>query len=443
MPIKIPLLARYGLGTILAFLFVSVAQAQTDPSNAITADTVAYAINNLFLLVAAVLVLFMQAGFAMLEAGLSSNKNTVNVLFKNTFDVCVGVLLYFLFGYSLMYGDMPMLGGVFGWGGFGIPPTPVDNIEGLNPQVDWLFQAAFAATAATIVSGAVMGRMYFKAYLIYSALLTSLIYPISGYWKWGGGWLDQLGFHDFAGSIMVHSVGGFAALAAVIVMGPRIGRFEGKKVNSLGYQGITSSSLGVFILWVGWYGFNPGSQLAFVGALNTNTTMLIAVNTTLSAAAGGLAALAFDWLTEEKHKPDLLVTLNGILGGLVGVTASCDSVNNWSAIAIGVIAGILSVLGTRLLDRLHIDDGVGAWPVHGLCGIWGGVAAGIFGGHPLSAQIIGSIVVPFWSFTTMFFLFYLLDLWGILRVKPSQEKVGLDVVEHGQTEKGITIIIDG
>ena len=323
MPIKIPLLARYGLGAILAFLFVGVAQAQTDTSNTITAESVAYAINNLFLLVAAVLVLFMQAGFAMLEAGLSSNKNTVNVLFKNTFDVCVGVLLYFLFGYSLMYGGTPMLGGVFGWGGFGIPPTPPNNLSGLSPQVDWLFQAAFAATAATIVSGAVMGRMYFKAYLIYSALLTSLIYPISGYWKWGGGWLDQLGFHDFAGSIIVHSVGGFAALAAVIVMGSRIGRFEGKKVNSLGYQGITSSSLGVFILWVGWYGFNPGSQLAFAGELNTNTTMLIAVNTTLSAAAGGLGALAFDWITEEKHKPNLLVNtfakLKGVLGRRNGV----------------------------------------------------------------------------------------------------------------------------
>ncbi|AIE73704.1 MULTISPECIES: ammonium transporter [unclassified Synechocystis] len=438
---KIFPLARYALGAILAFLFVGVAQAQTET---ISVTELTYAINNLFLLAATVLVLFMQAGFAMLEAGLSSHKNTVNVLFKNTFDVCVGVLLYFLFGYSLMYGETPVLGGFFGWSGFGITNAP-NNIEGLSPQADWLFQAAFAATAATIVSGAVMGRMYFKAYLIYSAVITGLVYPISGHWKWGGGWLDQLGFHDFAGSILVHAVGGFASLAAVVVMGPRIGRFEGKKVNSLGYQGITFSSLGVFILWVGWYGFNPGSQLAFVGAVNTNTTMLIAVNTTLSAAAGGLAALAFDWITESKRKPNLLVTLNGILGGLVGITASCDTVNNWSAIAIGVVAGILSVLGTKLLDRLRIDDGVGAWPVHGLCGIWGGIAVGIFSNnieHKLSAQIVGSVVVPFWAFITMFFLFYVLDLWGMLRVKPSQEKVGLDIVEHGQTEKGVEIAFE-
>lgn len=440
MPVKIPVLARYALGALLAFVFVEAAHAETP---VITTEALAYAVNNLFLLSSTALVFFMQAGFTLLEAGMASSKNTVNVLFKNTFDLCVGIIFYFLFGYSLMFGENSLLGGLLGWQGFGIPTAlGKDLADTLNPQAKWLFQAAFCAAAAKIVAGAVMGRMYFKAYLIYSAIITGLVYPIAGHWSWGGGWLSGLGFHDFAGSIMVHSVGGFASLAAVIVMGPRIGRFDGGNSNNLSYQSLSLVVMGVFVLWFGWFGFNPGSQLIYVGQANTDTTMLIAVNTTLSAAAGGWGALGFDWLTDSKHKPNLLITLNGILGGLVGITASCDAVTNGEAIAIGAIAGVLSVLATRLLDQLKIDDGVGAWPVHGVCGVWGGVATGIFGGHPLSAQIIGSLVVPFWAFITMFFLFYVLDLWGILRVKPSQEKIGLDIVEHGQTEKGLTIVLD-
>ena len=228
-------------------------------------------------------------------------------------------------------------------------------------------------------------------------------------------------------------MGGFAGLAAVIVMGARIGRFGTTEPSAeLHGQSIPSAALGVFILWIGWYGFNPGSQLAFVEGLNTNLTMLIAVNTTLAAVSSGASALVFDWFTSKAGKPNFLITLNGLLGGLVGITAGCDTVTNWSAIAIGVISGVLVVLGTRLLEKLKIDDGVDAWPVHGLCGIWGGISVGIFGGYSLGPQIIGCVVIPLWAFATIFIVFVVLDLLHLLRVKPSKERAGLDLIEHGQ-----------
>ena len=394
----------------------------------LTVDINAYAIDNFFLFIAAVLVLFMQAGFAMLEAGLNSTKNTVNILFKNIMDLSAGAILYYLVGYGLMY---PGAGnGWFAFAGFGVSEAGVTPAAGaLHPQVDWLFQVAFAATAATIVSGAVAGRLKFSAYLIYSVILTGFIYPISGYWKWGGGWLDQLGFYDFAGSLVVHAVGGFAGLAGAIVLGPRIGRF-GKNGNSKPMPGsnLALSALGVLILWIGWYGFNPGSQLAISGADNTNAVMLIAANTTLAAAAGTVAAMLLAWGLFKK--PDLTMALNGALAGLVGITANCDSVTNIESIIIGIVAGFLVVGGIMLLEKLKIDDPVGAWPVHGLCGIWGGIAAGIFGGHPIIAQIIGSLVIPIWAFFTMFLLFYALKSLNLLRVSEEEEIIGLDISEH-------------
>ena len=394
----------------------------------LTVDINAYAIDNFFLFIAAVLVLFMQAGFAMLEAGLNSTKNTVNILFKNIMDLSAGAILYYLVGYGLMY---PGAGnGWFAFAGFGVSEAGVTPAAGaLHPQVDWLFQVAFAATAATIVSGAVAGRLKFSAYLIYSVILTGFIYPISGYWKWGGGWLDQLGFYDFAGSLVVHAVGGFAGLAGAIVLGPRIGRF-GKNGNSKPMPGsnLALSALGVLILWIGWYGFNPGSQLAISGADNTNAVMLIAANTTLAAAAGTVAAMLLAWSLFKK--PDLTMALNGALAGLVGITANCDSVTNIESIIIGIVAGFLVVGGIMLLEKLKIDDPVGAWPVHGLCGIWGGIAAGIFGGHPIIAQIIGSLVIPIWAFFTMFLLFYALKSLNLLRVSEEEEIIGLDISEH-------------
>ena len=394
----------------------------------LTVDINAYAIDNFFLFIAAVLVLFMQAGFAMLEAGLNSTKNTVNILFKNIMDLSAGAILYYLVGYGLMY---PGAGnGWFAFAGFGVSEAGVTPAAGaLHPQVDWLFQVAFAATAATIVSGAVAGRLKFSAYLIYSVILTGFIYPISGYWKWGGGWLDQLGFYDFAGSLVVHAVGGFAGLAGAIVLGPRIGRF-GKNGNSKPMPGsnLALSALGVLILWIGWYGFNPGSQLAISGADNTNAVMLIAANTTLAAAAGTVAAMLLAWSLFKK--PDLTMALNGALAGLVGITANCDSVTNIESITIGIVAGFLVVGGIMLLEKLKIDDPVGAWPVHGLCGIWGGIATGIFGGHPIIAQVIGSLVIPIWAFFTMFLLFYALKSLDLLRVSEEEEILGLDISEH-------------
>jgi Amt family ammonium transporter len=418
------------LVALFTLIFVQKSFAQEDGP---TGPEVAYAIDNLFLLLATVLVFFMQAGFALVEAGFNSSKNALNIMFKNFIDVNAGILIFFVFGYGLMYGS-DVIPGWLGWGGFGISSTPPEAGAGvLSPQVDWIFQVAFAATAATIVSGAVAGRMKFSAYLIYTVVITGLIYPISGYWKWGGGWLDAMGFHDFAGSLIVHAVGGFAGLAGAILLGPRIGRFarDGEVGAPHNY---TIATLGVFILWIGWYGFNPGSQLAIVGAANTNAVVLIAVNTTLAAAGGAVAALILSHFVVGKF--DLGFALNGMLGGLVGITANCDLVTNGSAIVIGLVSGVLVVGATIMLERMKIDDAVGAFPVHGVCGIWGGIAAAIFGGAPLVAQIVGSIVIPLWAFAIAFTLFFILKSVNNLRVSPEEEMEGLDLSEHGARAYG-------
>lgn len=402
-----------------------------------------YTINTLIMFVCAVLVLFMQAGFAMVEVGLNAAKNTVNILAKNVIDLSVGVLLYLFIGFALMYpGDNWI---VDGW--LGTPASFVtrDGVEGTvrgenySASVDFLFQAAFAATAATIVSGAVAGRMKFSAYILYSGLLTGLIYPISGSWKWGGGWLAGMGFQDFAGSTLVHAVGGFAGLAGAMLLGPRLGRYtaDGKSVPLPGHN-ITFAALGVFILWVGWYGFNPGSQLTYAGASNAEATTFIALTTTISAAAGAVGALVFAWLLFGK--PDLTMLLNGALGGLVGITANCDRVTQVEALIIGAVSGALVVLAVIVLDKLKIDDPVGAFPVHGVCGIWGGLATGIFGNLPdgiesvvafVGVQAIGALAVSAWAFVTMFSLFAILKAVGMLRVSVEEEHAGLDISEHG------------
>ncbi len=415
-----------------------LAQEEGGTEIAAKVEAAYHSMDNMWLLIAAVLVFFMQAGFAMVEAGLNATRNVVNILFKNVMDANVGILLYFLIGYGLMYPGEDFAGGFFGFAGMGVPnggPADVfsDATAGaLNPQIDFLFQAVFAATAATIVSGAVAGRMKFSGYLMYSAILTGLIYPISGMWKWGGGWLDALGFYDFAGSILVHAVGGFAGLAGAIALGPRIGRFspDGKPQAMPGHN-LPIATLGVFILWFGWYGFNPGSQLAIAGSENTHAVMLIATNTTLAAAAGGVIAMILTWIFFKK--PELSMTLNGILGGLVGITANCDSVTNVDAILIGAIAGVVVVGGVKLLDMLRIDDPVGAFPVHGLAGVWGGIATGIFGlEKDFTAQLIGSIAVPVYSFIVMFGVFMLLKVIGHLRVSREDELKGMDITEHGE-----------
>ncbi len=418
-----------------------------------TMAELSYAIDNVTLFFCAVLVMFMQTGFAMLTAGLSAAKNTVNILFKNFMDICVAVIVFSVIGYGLMYPGSAFEGKWFGFAGFGVSTAAPDlasitkaYLEGgkvFHPQVDWLFQVAFAGAAATIVAGSMAGRMKFASYLVYSALLTGLIYPISGMWKWGMGGLNAMGFHDFAGSLVVHTVGGFAGLAGAILLGPRIGKFgpDGKPRAMPGHN-LALATLGTFILWLGWYGFNPGSQLAFARNGDISAMMLIAGNTTLAAGAGALTSVFFIWIFYGK--PELSMTLNGALAGLVAITANCDGVTNGQAIFIGGVGGVLVVLGVRLLDMLKIDDPVGAWPVHGLNGLWGGIATGLFhapttvGGAQLSfgkflgVQIMGSLIYAAWAFGTMFIVFLLLKMAGMLRVSRDEELKGLDIGEHGE-----------
>ena len=399
-----------------------------------------YTINTLIMFLCAVLVLFMQAGFAMLEVGLNSAKNTVNILFKNVMDLSIGVLLFLFVGFALMYPSETLIDGYLGKPAAFVTRDATDTaLSDYSASADFLFQVAFAATAATIVSGAVAGRMKFGAYLVYSAILTGLIYPISGYWKWGGGFLHEMGFADFAGSVVVHAVGGFAGLAGAIVLGARLGRFskDGKSIPMPGHN-IAFAALGVFILWVGWYGFNPGSQLTYSGASNAEATTYIALTTTIAAAAGALVAMILAWVLFKK--PDVTMALNGVLAGLVGITANCDQVSQVGALAIGGVAGVLVVAGIVLLDKLRIDDPVGAFPVHGICGVWGGLATGIFGslipdgmtrvGY-IGVQSLATLVICAWAFVTMFGVFYALKLMGCLRVSPEEETAGLDVSEHG------------
>lgn len=424
-----------------------------------------YTINSLIMFLCAVLVLFMQAGFAMLEVGLNSQKHAVNILFKNIMDLSVGVLLYLFIGWGLMYHDEGSI--IEGWLGYEGPwvqrdaqgfdeetgayaADPNANDDGTpyaSSGADFLFQVAFAATAATIVSGAVAGRMKFHAYLVYSAILTGLVYPISGYWKWGGGALDGWGFQDFAGSIVVHAVGGFAALAGAIILGARTGRFKDGKAIPMPGHNLTLATLGVFILWIGWYGFNPGSQLTYNGIVNAEATTYIALTTTIAAASGVVSAMTLAWILFGK--PDLTMALNGALAGLVGITANCDRVSQSSALIIGLVAGILVVAGIIALEKLHIDDPVGAFPVHGLCGVWGGLATGFFGSFDdvdgietrmdfIMVQAWSTLIICAWAFLTMAAVFLALKAVGLLRVTVEEEIQGLDLGEHGMQAYTIT-----
>lgn len=426
---------------------VAEAAAESEAAAPTDMEKLNYSINTLFMLICAVLVLFMQAGFALVETGLNSQKNAVNIMFKNMMDLCIGVLLYWAFGFNMMYPGADY----DGW----IPkfPTSAENLQvardtdpdiayGISHSTDFMFQVAFAATAATIVSGSVAGRLKFSAYLLYSAIITGLIYPVSGYWKWGYGPLADWGFQDFAGSILVHAVGGFAGLAGAMALGPRIGRFtpEGKSKPMPGHN-LTLACLGVFILLIGWYGFNPGSMLSYTDTLKAEQTTYIALTTTLAAVAGANAAMILGW--GLFGKPDLTMAMNGMLGGLVGITANCDRVSQVESVIIGAIAGVLVVGAIIALEKLCIDDPVGAFPVHGVCGLWGGIATGIFGDLPtvgdaeltraafIQVQTISSLIVIAWAFITMGALFYGLKAAGLLRVSAEEELRGLDIGEHG------------
>ncbi|MCB0179466.1 MAG: ammonium transporter [Anaerolineae bacterium] len=416
---------------LLALIIGATTVFAADPSGAETMATAedpnGVAITFVWLMVCATLVFFMQAGFAFLEAGFTRTKNTVNVLTKNFMDFCIGGIAYFVFGYAIMYGTS--IGGFIGSDGFLL----LGDYYDVSTALAWFFQMVFAATATTIVSGAMAERTKITAYLAYSFLISAIIYPISGHWVWGGGWLAQMGFHDFAGSGVVHMIGGMVALTGAYLVGPRNGKYNKDGTpNEFKPTNVPYIALGGLILFVGWFGFNPGSQLAFAGAANTDAVMLIATNTLLAACAGAVFAMLAGMFTVGK--PDLGYALNGMLAGLVGITANCDSVSNISAIIIGVVAGVLVVVGMMLLEKLRIDDPVGAWPVHGLCGIWGGLATAIFGsaaGHTLGAQIIGSIAIPVWAFVTCYILFMAIKAAGILRVSEEEELEGLDITEHG------------
>ncbi len=407
-----------------------------DPQTAV--DAAAAVQNNLNIVwtsVAAFLVFFMQAGFAMVEAGFTRAKNAVNIIMKNLMDFGLGSLAYYAVGFGLMFG---VSNGFFGTSGFAL--SGADWSGGEWNFTFLMFQTVFAATAATIVSGAMAERTKFVGYLIYSVVISAFIYPVFGSWAWGSlgsgdGWLENLGFIDFAGSTVVHSIGGWLALAGAIVLGPRIGKYgpDGKPKAIPGHN-ITLAALGVFILWFGWFGFNSGSTTAGVPEIGR-----IAVTTNLAAAAGATVSMIVSWMFGKK--PDVSMTLNGALAGLVAITAGCFSVSGWSAIVIGAIAGALVVLSVQFFDRIKIDDPVGAISVHGVCGAWGTLAVGFFaidgglfyggGAHQLGVQALGIVTAFAWAFILGMGLFLAIKHTIGLRVSRTEELRGLDVGEHG------------
>ena len=417
--------------------------------DAAAAESVQTNLNVVWTLVAAILVFLMQAGFALVETGFTRAKNAANIMMKNLMDFAVGSLAFYVLGAALMFGASKAAGW-FGWGGLGMPSL-MDG-EGSWNWTFLFFQTMFAATAATIVSGAVAERIEFKSYLIYSALVSAVVYPISGHWMWGSlageasqGWLEALGFHDFAGSTVVHSVGGWIALAGAMMLGPRIGKYRHDgKANPIPGHSLVLGTLGVLLLWIGWFGFNPGSYTAGIGSIGR-----VAMTTNLAACAGTIAALVTAWIIMKK--PDLTMALNGSLAGLVAITAPCDQVTCNAAIVIGLVAGVLVVLSVFAMDRIHIDDPVGAVSVHCVNGVWGTLAVGLFaapealgygntmvglfygGGFKyLGVQALGAGATCVWAFGTGLAIFYALKKLGILRVSEKTELKGLDVTEHGQ-----------
>ena len=388
-----------------------------------------FTINNMWMLISTILVFLMHLGFAALEAGLTRAKNTVNILFKNTSIIAIGLLTYALCGFSLMYPGDFILGDWLGFAGFGLNPgenwnTPSYNV-GYTYYTDFIFQAMFAATAATIVSGAVAERVKLSSFLLFSTLYVAIIYPIAGSWKWGGGWLDQLGFYDFAGSTLVHGVGGWAALVGSYVLGPRIGKYTRKGAHPIKGHNMPLTAIGVFLLWFGWYGFNGGSVLsADPGALST-----VFVTTTLSAAGGIIGSMVLSWYLS--NKPDLSMILNGSLAGLVGITAGADIIDPATSILVGLISGLLVVSSVLYLDSRKIDDPVGAISVHLICGIWGTLAVGIFStDHSISVQLLGVLSYGGFCLVSSVLIFNLIDKILGLRVDEQEEIIGLDISEH-------------
>ena len=404
----------------------------------------AFLANNLWLLIATILVIFMNAGFAMVEAGMCRSKNAVNILAKNLFVFALAVTSYWFIGYSLMYGGSVADGWLYFGGLFFDPTVTADMVTdaGLVPTVDFLFQSAFAGTAATIVSGLVAERVKFGEFVVFAVVLTAFIYPIAGSWKWNGGWLDSLGFVDFAGSSIVHSVGAWAGLVGAMLLGPRIGKYSDGKPQAMPGHNMAIATLGALILWIGWYGFNPGSQLAM-----DQWVPYVAVTTTLAAAAGAIGATIVSTLTSGK--PDLTMIINGILAGLVSITAGCGDMTLAGAWFAGLVGGIIVVFSVAALDAAEIDDPVGAFSVHGVCGVWGtlviglwgtavqgdGAGMGLFNGggiNLLLAQALGAAAYAIWTLVTCWIAWSVIGgLFGGIRVSEEEETQGLDIGEHG------------
>ena len=396
----------------------------SDASNAL------FTVNNTWMLVSTFLVFIMHLGFASLETGLTQSKNTVNILFKNVSIIAIGILTYAFCGFNLMYPGT--FNGYLGFGGFGI--SSPDGSAGLIDYAggnytyftDFIFQAMFAATAATIVSGAVAERIKLSSFLVFSTIYVAFIYPVAGSWKWGAGWLDQMGFYDFAGSTLVHSVGGWAALIGAVILGPRIGKYgKDGAIKPIRGHNLPLASIGVFLLWFGWYGFNGGSVLS----ADPEGVSLVFVTTTLAGAAGIIGAMIASWTISRK--PDLSMILNGSLAGLVGITAGADVISPIYAVIIGFIAGVIVVVSVIFLDKSKIDDPVGAVSVHLVCGIWGTLAVGLFSvDHSFTTQLIGVLAYGIFCLITSSLLFVSIKSLIGLRVSEEDEIIGLDISEH-------------
>jgi len=440
-------LALLGLG-----VFTFSARAEVGLTDLTGSQAASFLADNLWLFVATILVIFMNAGFAMVEAGMCRQKNAVNILAKNLFVFALAVTAYWFVGYSLMYGGSVYDGWLY-FNGLFVDPDPsgalacaaglAEDCSQLVPAVDFLFQAAFAGTAATIVSGLVAERVKFGEFVVFSLVLTAFIYPIAGSWQWNGGWLSDIGFIDFAGSSIVHSVGGWAGLVGAMLLGPRIGKFVEGKAQAMPGHNMAIATLGALILWIGWYGFNPGSELAM-----DQYVAYIAVTTTLAAAGGAIAATVFSTVTSGK--PDLTMTINGILAGLVSITAGCGNmtfVGSWTA---GAVGGVIVVLSVAALDAAGIDDPVGAFSVHGVCGVWGTIVIGLWGVDGMDPgaagigflnggginqfliQALGAAAYGIWTVLTCWIAWKLIGgFFGGIRVSEAEEIQGLDIGEHG------------
>lgn len=414
-------------------LAVGAAVHAEDAAPQVTAADAMFTANNIWMMVSIFLVFTMHLGFATVETGLTRAKNTVNILFKNTAIVAIGLLTYALIGFNLMYpGDFNIIPGIFGFAGFGVAAP--DGAAGLidyaggaySYWTDFLFQGMFAATAATIVSGAVAERIKLDAFLIFSALYVALVYPFVGSWVWGGGWLAEMGFHDFAGSTLVHSVGGWGALAGILLLGPRLGKYVNGQVKAIMGHNMPLLTIGVFLLWLGWFGFNGGSVLSG----DPGAVSFVLVTTSLAAAAGIIGSMILSWIIQKK--PDLTMVLNGCLAGLVGITAGADAVSVPAAILIGLICGAVAVVSVLTFDKLKIDDPVGATTVHLVCGVLGTLFVGVFSpDYSLGVQALGVLVYGVTCFPLAFIIFFVLKKTIGIRVSEEEELKGLDIGEHG------------